>query len=151
MFQKQYKYEKKTVRILRKKRAKFQTKAQKRSKALVISAVTRRVDTYDVGSTAWGYLKILTSYSRAKSALLSMSTLASSSNPFFCPTISSNFVANNLQGWHHLKKETKFMYFSIDNKNNTKKQTGNYDVLLVLVYNGTSTTLKLQNRIIFLN
>ena len=24
------------------------------------------------------------------------------------------------------------MYFSIDNKNNTKKQTGNYDVLLVL-------------------
>ena len=43
------------------------------------------------------------------------------------------------------------MYFPIDNKNNTKKQTGNYDVLLVLVYNGTSTTLKLQNRIIFLN
>lgn len=41
------------------------------------------------------------------------------------------------------------MYFSIDNKNNTKKQTGNYDVLLVLVYNGTSTTLKLQNKIIF--
>lgn len=43
------------------------------------------------------------------------------------------------------------MYFSIDYKNNTKKQTGNYDVPLVLVYNGTSTTLKLQNRIIFLN
>lgn len=43
------------------------------------------------------------------------------------------------------------MYFSIDYKNNTKKQTGNYDVLLVLVYNGASTTLKLQNRIIFFN
>ena len=137
---------------MRKKRAKFQTKAQKRSKALAISAVTGRGGTYDVGSTRWCYLKILTSYSRAKSALLSMSTLASSSNPFFCPTISSNFVANNLQGWHHLyKKETKFMYFSIDYKNNTKKQTGNYDVLLVLVYNGASTTLKLQNRIIFFN
>ena len=135
MFQKQYKYEKKKkkrVQILRKKRAKFQTKAQKRSKALAISAVTRRVGTYDVGSTPWGYVKILTSYSRAKSALLSMSTLASSSNPFFCPTISSNFVANNLQGWHHLKKETKFMYFSIYYKNNTKKQTGNYECALSL-------------------
>ena len=41
------------------------------------------------------------------------------------------------------------MCYSIDYKNNTKKQTGNYDVLLVLVYNRTSTTLKLQNRVIF--